>query len=116
MPDDAIAVRIEESEGRQTLRVQGEICLPTAATLRRALIEALEGGRETVMELGEVTNADLSGLQLLCSAHRTCLKRGVSLTMGAASEKLRGAALLAGYEARTAVCPFRRDGVCLWKG
>jgi anti-anti-sigma factor len=113
---DVIAVRIEESGGRRILRVDGEVCLNTAETLRSALTDALAGGREIVLDLGGVTSADLCALQLLCSAHRTFRKRGSDLTIESASERLRRAAALAGYDARTSICPYRRNDVCLWKG
>ena len=47
-----------------------------AAAIRASLLERLAAGERLELDLGEVAEVDLAGLQLLCSAHRTADAQG----------------------------------------
>ena len=53
------------------LRLAGTLTIEYAERLREALLAALEESVRLTLDCSEVTDVDLSGLQLLCSAHRT---------------------------------------------
>lgn len=72
-----------ETAGRpgKVLAFAGELTLPHAATIREALLAAVACGEDVTVECAGVTAADLCGLQLLCSAHRTAASRDRKLTL-----------------------------------
>jgi len=65
----------------KVLAFVGELTLPHAATIREALLAAVECGEEVTVECDGVTAVDLCGLQLLCSVHRTAASRNKRLTL-----------------------------------
>ena len=111
---DEIKVGVADAGGRRTVLVEGEIRLAGAGSLRQVLVEELCAGQQTVLDLAGVTGVDLSGLQLLCSAHRTYVRHDAVLELQGVTEELTRTARRAGFDARTSVCPFRR-GMCLWR-
>jgi anti-anti-sigma regulatory factor len=92
--------------------------LPNAGKVRQSLLEAIEtssaGGRAVVIDLSALVAVDLSGLQLLCSSHRTAVTRGASLTLGAVPQWFASAAISAGFSRSRSTCPYRRGDICLW--
>jgi len=110
-----IETRVERSGEAHIVYVEGEIRLPGAGDLQRVLATTLKVGRRVVLDLAGATVIDLAGLQLLCSAHRTSRAGPSPFELRAAPERLRNTARAAGFDARTLVCPYRRDGACLWK-
>src|SRR5579884_3023804 len=106
--------QVQEQEAR-VLYASGELSITTAEQLRAALLENLQADTVTILNLAAIQRIDLPGLQLLCSAHRTSLQRGLLLEVRAISENVLIAARSAGYQASQSVCPFRRGENCLWR-
>lgn len=115
MADD-LDIRVEslETTGERLLGVEGELTLVTAAKLQTLLLEGLQPGAKTVLDGGRISVVDLCGLQLICSAHRSYMLKGASFELRNISLALQETARIAGYQACTSVCPFRRDGNCVW--
>lgn len=61
------------------LTVGGRLNASQAGSLHRALLEAFEGAGRVVVAFRDVSEADLTLLQLLCAAQRTAVARGVLL-------------------------------------
>jgi ABC-type transporter Mla MlaB component len=53
------------------LQVGGEVTIQHIRQFKEALVEGLNAHPELIIDCSQVTEADLSCLQLLCSAHRT---------------------------------------------
>jgi anti-anti-sigma regulatory factor len=105
---------LDEREGG-VLKLSGDLTIQNAARLRMVLLDALKAG-ELRLDLSAVTRADVSGLQLLCSAHMTsCSSVSKFLLAGSLSEALGEAAARAGF-ARLDSCPFTASSPCLWSG
>jgi len=102
--------------GVETLRHEGELRLPQTSQLAEQLRAALASGRLVELDLAGVDEVDLSGLQLLCSAHRTFCLNGLGLTILNGSERLFEQARLMGFQEQMAMCPYREGRVCLWHG
>jgi anti-anti-sigma factor len=113
-PEDLIEIQAADVDGRRDLRVRGEVSLPRLAPLRESLRQALETGRETVLDLSEVAGIDLCGLQIICSAHRTFRRRGGSLLTTNIPPAVRDFAAAAGFDAERSLCPDRNEGGCVW--
>lgn len=71
----------EESGDRVTLNLEGDLTVQNACALRDAIVQAQETGRHLALNLENVTGADVSCLQLFCSAHRTLVKSDRRLTL-----------------------------------
>ena len=80
-----------------------------APEIRTALLEQLAAQGPFELDLGEVDEVDLTGLQLLCSAHRTATARGKEFRVTRWSEAFERAVETAGFH--------RHQGCsegCLW--
>ena len=110
-----IQVQLEETNGDRIVSVEGELSLATAGQLRTVLLDRLQPGTKTILEASRITAVDLCGLQLICSAHRGAVLNGAGFELRGMPEQLRETARVAGYDACTSICPYRRDGNCMWK-
>ena len=109
------AVMLIKKKTETVVAISGPMTIERICELRSALLEAFEIGREVQLSLAGVTKVDLTGLQLLCSAHRTALagELGFSITGG------DGGPILPVAEAagmlRHIGCAEDTGGGCVWK-
>jgi len=103
-----------EEGGTGKLILDGDMTVQRAGELKTALIEALDKATSVVIDMEHITDADLSFLQLLCSAHRTSLKinKTVSLSENA-PQFFWDTVKKAGYSCKDPGCD---DQNCLWIG
>jgi ABC-type transporter Mla MlaB component len=89
----------------------GRLTASQAGRLHRLLIEAFERSGRVELSVHDVQEADLTFLQLLCSAHRTAAARGASFVLSGleTAEPVLRLIHEAGAE-RDAGCPE----VCVW--
>jgi len=108
----AMQYTTEQSDGAETITLARDMTISSAAELKEVLNNALSGSDRIMLNLEQVTEVDLSCLQLLCSAHRTAKKREKSFTRtGDCPETLKIIAEHAGYLRHTGCV-----GGCLWAG
>ena len=110
-----IEMQTDASSGKSIISARGELSIWTAAELKSALVGKIEAGGPLILDLREIEFIDITGLQLLCSAHRSCVARGAGLTVGETSRALADTARLAGYRHDGLVCPLQRAHECIWK-
>ncbi len=90
--------RAEQTEDKTVLTVNGELTIQNAGAFKNLLAESLEKTGHLVLNLENVTEVDLSCLQLLCSAQLTTTELNRRLTMdGGCAEAFRKAAAESGY-------------------
>jgi len=103
---------IERSEGTEVIHIGGELTISYAGQLREIFLQALSESKMIKLNLEQVTEVDLSCLQLLCSAHRTAVSIGKNfIRSGECPESLKSAAERAGF--------LRNKGCvegCFWGG
>jgi len=109
-----VQIAVAEAEGRKVMRVAGELTLAGTPPLRAALLEALNAGDSVVLDLRDVKEIDLCGLQILCSAHRTFIRQDRTLSLANVPQRVRTLAGRAGYDAQRSICPYRQGGNCHW--
>jgi anti-anti-sigma regulatory factor len=106
-------IRAEETDSGRIVYVEGDLGLPRIAALREVLIESLRPGNSTVLDLTDVPSIELSGLQLVCSAHMAYHRRGAGFSVRGAGEGLRRIAARAGFGSRNPGRPCGNSG-CIW--
>lgn len=67
------------------IRLGEELTIQNADELHRQLVEALESGGDVVVDLGGVETCDTAALQLICSAAKTAVARGVRFELASVS-------------------------------
>ena len=104
-----------ESNSR-VLTVAGAMTIPYASDLKKALLKASKGCEHLYLDLQKVDEVDLTGLQLLCSTHRTSILQSMQLTViGEFPDSISIAANNAGF-VRHVGCEIDVSKSCLWCG
>jgi anti-anti-sigma regulatory factor len=107
---------MEKTDDIQFLALKGALTIEYATELKSVLLEAIYMKDHLVLSLEEVTEVDLSGLQILCSAHRTSLEQHKQLTLqGARPGSFQQAVKDAGF-IRSVGCHKDPHQKCLWVG
>jgi len=105
---------VEADQALEVIQAGADLTLAAAGRLQGVFLDALGTGAHVVLDCSGVARADLAGLQLLCSAHRTYRSRQARFELREPSEKLLETVRAAGYPASHSICPERRGGPCLW--
>lgn len=109
------ALKITKKKDRTQVAISGPMTILQAAELREGLLKAFDAGSDVELSLAGVTEMDLTALQLLCSAHRTSLQKGVRLALvGGQPQAVAAVVELAGMQ-RLNGCAQDVAGTCVWK-
>ncbi|MBF0620765.1 MAG: STAS domain-containing protein [Magnetococcales bacterium] len=105
---------VDDSGKNGTLTLAGDLVIQNAHALRSSLDEALTKVEETLtITFEEVSRADLSGLQLLCAAHKSFLNSDKKITLeGALPDALKEVIGTAGFSN----CAGDGDSSGIWTG
>jgi ABC-type transporter Mla MlaB component len=99
-----------------TLKLEGRCTIERVNAIRHMLVEALGDHDRIVVDLEDITEVDLSCLQLLCSAHRASLDRNKQLVLHEnLPDAFKKVVQIAGY-VRTLGCHKDPAKSCLWRG
>ncbi|KAF0215130.1 MAG: sulfate transporter/antisigma-factor antagonist [Geobacteraceae bacterium] len=100
----------------RVLSVSGEMTIQHANEIKSALLAAFAEAEHLSLDLGKVTEFDLAGMQLICSAHRAAYTTKKEFTVtGTGSEVFKAAALAAGLP-RHIGCAEDVNKTCIWVG
>ena len=80
----------------EAIELAAELSIAQAVELQRALKDRLSAGSALVIDGRRVMQIDTAILQLLVSARRGCVERGITLSWNGVSEPLRRYAALIG--------------------
>lgn len=116
---DDFKVELAQNESMpdaRVLTVQGELTIFSAAEFKAALFDALSGAGHVTVDVEHVNGVDLTGLQILCSAHRSATAEGKSISLaGEQSPVFAEAVVLAGFS-RSTGCVAEGGNTCIWIG
>ncbi|QXE91518.1 STAS domain-containing protein [Geomonas subterranea] len=114
--DEVKLERMTDPQGTEILKVSGGVGICEAGEFREALLLALEAAPEVRVDVTGLTGIDLTGLQLLCSAHQSAVRRGKNLHIfDGGNATFRDTATGAGFQRHTG-CPQDRACSCIWVG
>jgi anti-anti-sigma regulatory factor len=106
--------RLNELSSPKELVLKGDLVLHRVDSLKEEMQAALEGSDQLLIHLGEARSFDLAFLQLLCSAHRSAVLLGKSLSLaGNLPEDFTRRAEEAGF-ARHVGCRLDCQNSCIW--
>jgi anti-anti-sigma regulatory factor len=112
--EDAAVMMIKKTTVTM-VTISGPMTIDKIGEIQRGLLEAFQIGKRVELSLAGVTDIDLSGLQLLCSAHRSSMVRGLEFAVtGSDAGALYSVAMLAGMPRHIGCARDDADG-CLWK-
>ena len=98
------------------LHLKGDMTIETVAELREVLLEVYNENRTQIRLSGRELGAiDFYGLQLLCAAHRTAIKKKILLSWeGGRPSQISDAMPIAGFTRHCgcSLCP--PDIKCVW--
>ena len=108
---------VEEEAGKVgILRLEGDITIRFADELKGALSRGLSSVDKLFVDPSNVTDIDLSGIQLLCAAHRAATIMGKSFQLvDPVPSGFRGFVVSAGF-ARHTGCRLDDTRTCIWAG
>ncbi len=107
--------KIEANGNALVLILNGEATIDAAGELKKMLLNSIESADDIVINIEGLTAVDLSFLQLLCSAHRSCLKLKKNLSLSNGRPNFYNRIVRnAGYS-RQKGCELDSDNSCLWK-
>jgi len=91
-------IELNISEKNSNLTLKSDITIQISSELKEKLIKALDNSDNININLENVSNIDLSCLQLLCSAHDTALKENKTFKIeGNCPENVKNTIKLSGY-------------------
>lgn len=76
-----MGIDLEQSEESSIIRLNGTIDIAMAGELRKSLLQALTGGKAVLLSLDEVTDLDVTAVQLLWAARLDAKESGVGFTV-----------------------------------
>jgi hypothetical protein len=103
-----------DDSGKKIVNICGSMSIQHGEAIRTALLEALDSCQELLLDLEQVTDVDLIGLQFICSAHRTAAARQKQFSVKVDSGSLIiNAATAAGFM-RHVGCVQDVEHTCVW--
>lgn len=98
------------------LTVSGDLTVAAAAGFRDHLLQLMEGDGPAEIDLQNITDLDLTALQLICAVHQSAIVRGRDLALyGFPGEPLIRLLAGAGFP-RQAGCRRDLKNECFWRG
>lgn len=108
--------KVKSQKSAKTIRLDfsGPLTVKNAAELKDVLLSTLDEEETMIINLAEVTEIDLSSLQLLCSVHQYALKNGKEISLNDPEENLLSAGKVAGFHSGKK-CRYEKNNGCLWR-
>ncbi len=102
--------------GSVTIKSGERLTIENAADFATSIREALAASQKVIIEFDVNVEADITALQVLCSACKTAAAEGKPLTrQGDDSESLRQLIISAGAK-RLGPCSHNNGNTCIWFG
>jgi anti-anti-sigma regulatory factor len=103
-----------DTTGIKTVVINGDMTIQNAGEIRTVLLEGFSNGAGLCLELGNVSEIDLAGLQLLCAAHKTSMTDNKHFSVGGIDcEAIKSVIRDAGFPRHTG-CAQDIDKTCIW--
>ncbi len=109
-----MGAKIKFTDGKAVLTFAGDLTVNQAPEIRMTFIKALIDADQVLLKFKNVSDIDLTFLQLLCSAHRSAIRLNKQITFdGSRPDLLKKTVDAAGYSRATG-CRLDREKTCFW--
>jgi anti-anti-sigma regulatory factor len=96
--------------------IKGEMTIQKIAEIREAICEAFSTSGSVTLDLRGITDLDVTGLQMICSAHISSYARGKGFSViFPEEESIKNIVLDVGFLRHTG-CVLDVDHTCIWTG
>ncbi len=102
------------SEAICNLNFDGKLSIEEASEIKEKIIEAFSKNQVVNLDLTNISDIDLSGIQLICSSNLYFEKNNKKLILKAKNQLIKQALNESGYI--NDVCQETPCNKCLWKG
>lgn len=118
MNDFSVQIKtIQEEAGSVVVKVAGPANISNVSVLLMQMLDAFEQAEKVTVDLSEVTEIDVTGLQLFCSSHRSSVFINKSFRLTGQDRPVIWDAAMASGKLRTTGCPTeKRHDTCIWAG
>ncbi len=109
-------IKFEESADPSlpsTIKITGEVTILTVDALQKELLSAFEITKNVIIDISGVTELDLAGMQLLCSAHRSSYAHGMEFNVMGHNQLIWQMATASGH-LRHKGCEQDSKNTCIW--
>lgn len=106
--------KITKKGNKRVITFEGDLTLQNAEKMKKALLKSLETAGQVTLKLDRVTSLDLSCLQLLCSAHRTAVRKNRPITLSISCPELFQRFVREAGFIRHIGCEMDHKKSCLW--
>jgi len=96
-----------------TIRVVGPVTILTVESLQKGFLSAFETTKNVIIDISAVTELDLAGMQLLCSAHRSSYSHGMEFNVVGHNQLILEMAAASGH-LRHKGCEQDSKNTCIW--
>lgn len=100
--------------GTRVLTIRGSMTIQHGPEIKAALVRALDVGETVLLDLEQVTEIDLIGLQFVCSTHRAAIAVGKQLTVKKSSNRVIEVAMREAGFTRHTGCDQDKEHTCVW--
>jgi anti-anti-sigma regulatory factor len=104
----------DENMENEAITLTGNLTIQHVAEAKKILLSAMAGRKTFLLDLSQISSADIAGLQLLCALHKSLFALDIKLEIpGGIPSCLRQTIDSAGFS-REDGCLSGSDRSCLW--
>jgi anti-anti-sigma regulatory factor len=105
-----------DQPGTRVVAIKGCMTIQHGAEIKAALLEAMAGGDTVLLDLNEVTEIDLAGVQFICATHRASMAERKRFLVKKQGNRVIEAVVKAAGVSRSAGCVHGAEQTCAWVG
>ena len=106
--------KIEQFDKKKILTINGSVTIENIDALKKVLINLMDQTDSLMINIADISEVDITFLQLLCSAHKTMIIRNKRLTISeSCMETFRKTINNSGYSQHKG-CGLDKTDSCLW--
>ena len=103
-----------DQPGTRELTIRGSMTIQHGPEIKAALLRALDASGTVLLDLAEVTEIDLIGLQFVCSTHRAVMASGKHFMLKKTANPVIEVAMREAGFARHMGCVQGAEHTCSW--
>ena len=79
--------KIEQSDKKKILTITGSVTIENINAVKKVLVDIIDQSDHVMVNIADITEVDVTFLQLLCSAHKSMISRNKRLSISESCSK-----------------------------